>query len=864
MSSENFPHLQLVAVERGRAKLQGGGKEFPQVTANKKNRPTHAGLIRQKLGGITAYWQRVQGERAQEGLPPIPGGIPFLLRIPERAEELLYRLEQDFGVTIVAQFEEGFLMVASDDIALAAFQQLCTEFEKEVHGATAMASILEVYDDGKSQDRLKRIVSPELYAIWPLVDRNTYILDISIQTAGLGTEVGNPPKQRKKETADEFGQRTQEWETKWQAAQVKWDEKQIETENDLNNFLGPYGGQIISQVGGQPTAEGGVVKFPDSFSVRIRMSGQGFTDLIKNYSRVFEASLPEDIEQPDPIPRTARPGDYAPVSAPQGNAPAVCVIDSGIQEGHRLLQPAIDAANSRSFLPGADVADRVAPDGHGTPVAGAVLYRDFVTGGQSGEAVCWIQNARLLNDQSQIPTDVFPPLALREIVTLYRNGNRQTRIFNHSIAANGPCKVTRMSAWGTEIDLLSHEMDVLVIQAAGNIEGRTGSTQRPGIVENIAAGRAYPDYLREAASRISNPAQSLQAITVGSIGLATVNDGNRATIGGESRPSAFSRSGWGLWETFKPDVVEIGGDYLIDAAQTNLSKTEAACPELVRSTYSTPGEATTRGLVGTSFSAPRVAGIAAALQRILPDQPTLLYRALIIQSARWPGWLENVPPEEQVQWMRSIGHGIPDWSRATENTERRVTLITDGCQSVHALEAAIYTVEIPTELRSPGNEFDVRIEVTLSYSSRPRRTRSSRKGYQEIWLDWIASRKSEGLDVFRARAIKDLGEADESGTVDWMLHERKDWGVLPGVHRQAGTVQKDWVILKAYELPETFAIAVRGHSGWSKDPNSTAKFALAVTIEAEACPVPIYAKIQQQQQVRLEQVQTKAEVKLPA
>ncbi|MGO9445429.1 MAG: S8 family serine peptidase, partial [Thiobacillaceae bacterium] len=438
-----FPHLRLLAIERGRAKLQGGGKEAPEVKANKANRHQHAGLIRQKLGDITAYWQRVQLDREQRGLPPIPGGIPFLLRIPERAEELLYRLEKDFGVTIVAQFEEGFLMVASEDISLAAFQQLTTEFENEVHGATAMASILDVYDYGRSDDRLKKILSPELFAIWPLVDTNTYILDVSIQTAGLGTEVSNPPKKRKKETQEEFEHRKQEWEAEWRATEVKWDEKQIETEDDLGKFLRPYGGQIIDQVGGQPTVEGGVVKLPDSFSVRIRMSGQGFIDLIKNYARVFEGSLPEDIEQPDPIPQMAQPGDYPAVGVPQENAPAVCVIDSGIQEGHRLLQPAIDTGNSRSFLPGQDVADRVVPDGHGTPVAGAVLYRDFVPGNQSGEAVCWIQNARLLNDQKAIPPDVYPPLALREIITYYRNGNRRTRIFNHSIAANGPCRPVR-------------------------------------------------------------------------------------------------------------------------------------------------------------------------------------------------------------------------------------------------------------------------------------------------------------------------------------------------------------------------------------------------------------------------------------
>jgi hypothetical protein len=717
-----------------------------------------------------------------------------------------------------------------------------------------------IYDDEKSDVRLQKILSPALFEIWPLVDTNAYVLDLSFQTAGLGVEVSNPPRKRKRETAEEFEQRKQGWEEEWRCAQIAWDEKQIETEEQLNGFLRPYGGQIIDQVGDQPTVDGGVVKFPDSFSARIRMKGQGFTDLIKNYPRVFEASLPEDIEQPDPVPRAALSGDYAPVEQPAADAPAVCIIDSGIQEAHRLLRAAIDQVNSRSFLAGYDTADRVSPHGHGTPVAGAVLYRNFSPGTSAGEAICWIQNARLLNDDCRLPDHVFPPLAIREIVNYYWNGNRGTRIFNHSIAANGPCRLVRMSAWAAEIDLLSHELDVLVIQPTGNIAGKTGTHVRPGILDNFSTGRPYPDYLQDASSRISNPSQSLQAITVGSVGMTTLNEGLRSTIAGEGRPSSFSRSGWGLWETFKPEVVEVGGDYLLDASRSNISTAESCCLELVRSTFSTPGTATTKALVGTSFAAPRVTAIAAALQRLLPDQPTLLYRALIIQSARWPSWMELLSPDEQVSWMRSIGYGIPDVARATKNGDRRVTLVTEGSQVIKPLEAAIFTVEIPPELRSPGNEFDVRIEVTLSYSSRPRRTRSSRKGYQEIRVDWIASKKSETLEDFRARAIKGFGEAESTDAVEWMLHEQKDWGVLRGIHRKSGTVQKDWVLVKAYELPETFAVAVRGHSGWSKDPNSAAKFALAVTIEAEACPVPIYSRIEQAQRVRLEQVATEARV----
>ena len=61
-----------------------------------------------------------------------------------------------------------------------------------------------------------------------------------------------------------------------------------------------------------------------------------------------------------------------------------------------------------------------------------------------------------------------------------------------------------------------------------------------------------------------------------------------------------------------------------------------ACPALVRSTMFPPGPAYDRDEVGTSFSAPKVARIAAKLHHLLPQEPALLYRALIVQSARWP------------------------------------------------------------------------------------------------------------------------------------------------------------------------------------------------------------------------------------
>lgn len=92
---------------------------------------------------------------------------------------------------------------------------------------------------------------------------------------------------------------------------------------------------------------------PDSFTARLKISGKGLKDIILNYPYIFEVVEPEDIALPQ-RPAGAQPGilpHVAPV-APVPNAPAVCIIDSGIQEGHILLAPAIDQGASHCFLPG--------------------------------------------------------------------------------------------------------------------------------------------------------------------------------------------------------------------------------------------------------------------------------------------------------------------------------------------------------------------------------------------------------------------------------------------------------------------------------------------------------------------------------
>ena len=81
-------------------------------------------------------------------------------------------------------------------------------------------------------------------------------------------------------------------------------------------------------------------------------------------------------------------------------------------------------------------------------------------------------------------------------------------------------------------------------------------------------------------------------------------------------------------------------------------------------------------------------------------------------------------------------------------------------------------------------------------------------------------------------------------------------------------MQKDWAIVKSNTLPDHFCIAVRGHQGWSNDPDTTARYALAVTFEIVGQEISIHdplrtAVLELQTQIEAElEVEAEAEVEV--
>ncbi|MBD1887529.1 S8 family peptidase [Microcoleus sp. FACHB-84] len=755
---------------------------------------------------------------------------------------------------LIAEIKYGYIIGASADLELGKLRDKIAKIIREEYNAGKVADLWDVI--GGTQPP-QYILSAELMAHWDLVkDDQIYTLDVVVSCVGIKSQLPDSPNKQPNEDLDSFINRVNNWINNRQLTYREWEEIAWQRQDEFEFFIHAYQGSIIKGF----QEEGGISgtdPLPDSFSCRIQISGKGLKDLVFNFPCIF------DVIETDVVAEIIQQLGLSEVDAsrfrlepPESTAPKVCVIDSGLQERHSFLKAAIESQSSRSWVPGeTNKTSDYVHGGHGTRVAGAVLYPIAIPRTGQEKAVCWIQNARVLDANCKLPTQLFPPNLLGDIVEFYHSKTK-TRIFNHSLSDSVPCRTRYMSAWAAAIDNLTWENDILFIVAAGNLPlsgGRIGYT-RLSVQDHLAANRLCPDYLLEDSCRIANPAQSFQALTVGSVSLASYHALPYSSISEKDKPSAFSCSGLGIWDTIKPEVVEYGGDLVKDESiPPNITYPKEVCPELVRSTLNGgPGLAADK--VGTSYATPKVSHIAACLAAELPDESCLLYRALIVQSARWPKWAE-----EKLDTVRQIGYGIPNIDRALGNSPNRITLITRGNNRIKARQAHVYQVKLPDKLRSQGEQHEILVEVTLSYKAQPRRTRRNRRKYLSTWLDWDCSKKGEYPENFLARILKKYDAPEDTekgeGSFKWTIGKRaKNSGKIEGVSRSAGTVQKDWTVVKSFELTEAFCIAVVGHEGWNNDPDAEAPYSLVISFEAIASNIPIYTPfVEAQVEIELEQ-----------
>ncbi len=490
--------------------------------------------------------------------------------------------------------------------------------------------------------------------------------------------------------------------------------------------------------------------------------------------------------------------------------------------------------------------------GHGSGVASlAAYYALNVYQGAENEGKIWIASARVLNRNNEIENRdenehenlrLFSNI-LREVVETFVLCG--VRIFNLSVGiisrkwnAEAKRTVPRRSWIARTIDKLSRKYDVVFIISAGNI-----------LAQNVKwyweDNKPYPKYFMDEESKILDPGQAALALTVGSIVLSTTVVGNAATaqaIALQTQPSPFTRCGPGISKEIKPELIEYGGNYLID--ENNSIRTNPGTDVVMASHQLTPA---ITHYSGTSFAAPRVAH---KMARILHDLQTLdldnisapLLKAFTINSASYrkdyghfDDFRAKMDDLEKKYWLNIVGYGQSDPIRATECDAYSAILFFQG--EITPNTVAYFDIPVPKCLANTTATEIKRLTVTVVHS--PEVQRWGLEKYLGTTLKWRMFRgDTDKEEIIQAMSI-------ENNDIDGETTLPKELKFELGVNmRSRGIIQHDFLEWKRHKQEYSnnfYTLAIAAYEKWSSEP---VPYAVVVRLEDTSQTVQVYSQIQ--------------------
>jgi hypothetical protein len=241
--------------------------------------------------------------------------------------------------------------------------------------------------------------------------------------------------------------------------------------------------------------------------------------------------------------------------------PYVCLLDSGVNRGHPMLQAVVASQDVHAVNPAWGTHDDA---NHGTGLAGLIAYGELtehLAGNAPLSIAHKLESVKLVPDQGGNAGDaqhhayLFAEAVSRpQVVAPLRR-----RLFTSAFSASDYRDRGRPSSWSAMVDRLAADVDSagedtrLFVLAAGNTVAQQ-------------AWNTYPDSL--SSNLIHDPGQAWNAITVGAYTqkidteIATLNA--IAAQGGLSPLTTTSRTWDSAWP-LKPDVVLEGGNIGKDA-----------------------------------------------------------------------------------------------------------------------------------------------------------------------------------------------------------------------------------------------------------------------------------------------------------
>ena len=507
------------------------------------------------------------------------------------------------------------------------------------------------------------------------------------------------------------------------------------------------------------------------------------------------------------------------IAAPPRNAPSVVVLDSGIVAGHPVLAPAV--GDTQSFLPGSGPNDA---HGHGTFVSGVALYDDIADCIRNRHFLPELRlfSGRILDDRNESQCALIENQvedAVRYFVEHYG-----CKIFNLSYGdLNKPYLGRHVAGLAVTLDVLSRELGVLFIVPTGNYQG---DDQGPNDwLEE------YPNYLVGDPARIVDPAPALNVLTVGSLARYErgrpnqrwPNDPAYIPIARNNQPSPFTRHGPSVNGAVKPELVDYGGNNMIDARVGNhLLAGAQGVGELSTSHNFASGQPFVENS-GTSFAAPRVSRAAAGILAELPNASAELCRAMMVAHARIPAACTELFAYNEDALRNIAGYGKVDRSALLRSLDDCVTLWAEGL--IENRRHHFYEIPIPNEFWEGGRR-ERELTVSLAYCPAVRTTRIDYRAANVTFKMVQAPSLTEVAQSFNA-AI----ERDEAPRIK----ERTSGRGLSETARSAGTIQAStWTFVRPsseMQRDSWFVVVTRNDPAWGTNlSNERENYALAIVL----------------------------------